>query len=175
MTVSSLIELNVCKKKKKKRKADPWRDCISCLYLSVPLCPLSLYWHKCLLDTHGLVSLEWLSISLSALLSSQLGTCTTILTSRGLLPAPNTLLPSVSLVVSSTVQHGRRRAAGRTHGLTTTLVCLSCCWYDGLLSCTLKAAVPLSTLPCGKTHICGLKHVCFLMTPMPVLRVTHLS
>lgn len=43
-------------------------------------------------------------ISLSALLSLQLGTCTTILTSRGLLPAPNTLLPSVSLMVSSTVE-----------------------------------------------------------------------
>ena len=117
-----------------------WRDCLSlsCLYLSVPLCPLSLFLSLSIdtnaYSTHGSVSLEWLSISLSALLSSQLETCTTILTSRGLHPAPNTLLPSVSLVVSSTVQ--RRRPAScrpdsRPHYHT---VCLSCCRYDGLLS-----------------------------------------
>lgn len=78
------------------------------------------------------VSLEWLSISLLALLSLQLGTCTTILTSRGLLPAPNTLLPSVSLVVSSTVQHGWRRAADWIHGPTTTP---SVCVVVGMTAC----------------------------------------
>lgn len=107
---------------------------LSFLHLSVPLCPLSL---SLSIDTnaystHGSVSLEWLSISLSALLSLQLGTCTTILTSRGLPPAPNTLRPSVSLVVSSAVQRGRRRAAGRTPGLTATL---SVCLVVGVTAC----------------------------------------
>lgn len=87
------------------------------------------------------MSLEWLSISLSALLSLQLGTCTTILTSRGLLPAPNTLLPSVSLVVSS--PGGDELPAGLTASLPHChIVCLSCCRYDSLPSCALRADVP---------------------------------
>lgn len=91
---------------------------------SVPLCPLSLLTQ--MLARHIALCLwSHQSIGLSALLSLQLGTCTTILTSRGLLPAPSTLLPSVSLVVNSTVEHRRRRAAGLSHGLTATLsVCL---------------------------------------------------
>lgn len=79
---------------------------------SVPLCPLSFDTNAD--STRGSVSLEWLSISLSALLSPQLGTCTTILTSRGLLPAPNTPPPSVSLVVSTTAGLGRSRGLAAT-------------------------------------------------------------
>lgn len=118
------------------KSADSWRDWV-CLFSVLPSrCPVSPTVSLCLFtDTNAYSTcLPCLSsgcpISLSALLSLQLGTCTIILTSRGLLPAPNTLLPSVSLVVSSPVS--------RTRGLTPTTVCLSRCQYDGLLCCALK-------------------------------------
>lgn len=162
------------------KSAHSWRDWV-CLFSVLPShCPVSptVSLSLCLFtDTNAYSTcLPCLSsgcpISLSALLSLQLGTCTIILTSRGLLPAPNTLLPSVSLVVSSPVS--------RTRGLTSTTVCLSWCQYDGLLCCALKTAVPLSTPPCGYAQICARNHsVLYVSSDFPrhtvVLNLTDLS
>lgn len=162
---------------KEGKKANSWRDCLSVFCLSVPLCPLSLslYWHKCLLDTWlcvpGVVVHQFVGSALFAA-----GNLHHHFNQQGSASSPK---HSATIGKPRGYQHSPAQAAtscrpdSRPHYHT---VCLSCCWYDGLLSCTLKAAVPLSTQLCGNTHICGLKHICmFIMTHTVVLKVTHLS
>lgn len=82
-----------------------------------PLCPLSL-----LLTPRVPASLQCFSISLSALLSPQPGSCSTILPSRVLPPAPNARPPSVSPAPSSSAELGRSSGGAAASALRVGLV-----------------------------------------------------